>query len=248
MGLNTKVKENYTAFQNQMFDLFSSKLDTSVFKNEFAKKADLKEHDSLVKRFQDLSTEIDKDVRSLLIGKLAIFKHYFSISLTLIWCIGKMQELQTLVDTKASQVEVDILNQYKVNWDSFEDLNNHVEKIEKDLNNKINVKDEDNSITDWLEYSIDESKTDSDNDKARHRRNTFGFGDFFLNEIERKNKEGIKATQKDVIKYHQVQVNDLSEHVLENEKVMNNMKHEIIKLREENAKQAHAIEETKRKQ
>ena len=93
MDLSHKVKENYTKFRNHMVDYFSSKVDVDVYKTEVAKKANQKEHELLTKRVEDLTDEMNKDVKALLIGKI--------------------QELQTLVDTKANQVEVDIINHDK---------------------------------------------------------------------------------------------------------------------------------------
>jgi hypothetical protein len=91
------------------------------------KKANQKEFESLNKRVQIISEKMYQEVKNVLIGKLKclIFSSLLgSNSLNLI--LGKIQELQTLLDTKANGVQFELLNHDKIGQEEYQWLNHKI--------------------------------------------------------------------------------------------------------------------------
>lgn len=158
-----------------------------------------------------------------------------------------MQELQTLVDTKANQVELEMINRDKIGSDEYHELQTRLNKFEHQVNYAIELNHENDSMAECLGQSLDETQTEND-EGPKYRKNIYGFGDGYLKEMEDLQLEGRKVTQKDVLKYHQVQMNEMCKRMIENEIMTNNMKKEIITQREDMAKNQHVVDEVKRKQ
>lgn len=108
-----------------------------------AKKANQKEFESLNRRVQIISENMYQDIKNVLIGTF-LLKSYFQLqimpfSANLI--LGKIQELQTLVDTKANEVQFELLNHDKIGQEEYQCLNKkignwsvlHLETLEKEL-------------------------------------------------------------------------------------------------------------------
>jgi hypothetical protein len=119
-------------------------------------------------------------------------------------------------------------------------------QLEHDVQMTMEYNKQNDSMADCLGDSFDESQTEEGVEHTSKRRNTHGFGDQFLEHLEKLKQEGHKISQTDVMKYHQTQINDLCNHVLSGESVVDNMKQEILSQRKELSEQMRLIKETQK--
>jgi len=104
-------------------------IDKKGYGIDMAKKANQKDFEFLEKQVSILSQRPQQDVQTFLLSKnnnggcqLLIY-HYLTVS------VGKIQEIQALVETKANGVEFEVLNNGKIGKEEFQSLTSKIGKL-----------------------------------------------------------------------------------------------------------------------
>lgn len=207
LEFDEKAVKRIKTFQGSILEMIQSKVNDQDFKKLIKEKVNLKEHYILLKKVKELEQDTINDLRNMLIGKI--------------------QEIELMNNTKASQAELEVIRNNKIGQEELQALESQIKAIQSHIMSLEGEEKEHDPDSDGLTPISNSSKY------KRYTRNVHGYGDELYKLIKQEQKKGNSVGLKKHLRYHQLQLNEICDKITYDDDRFENMRKEILLQREQ---------------
>lgn len=140
---------------------------------------------------------------------------------------GRIQEVEMLTNTKASQAELEVIKNNKVGVEELRHIENQIQDIRSQILNLEGEEKEEEPDSDGLSPISNSTKY------KRYIKNVHGYGEEIYKLIDEDQKSGSSIGIKKHLRYHQLQLNEIWDKILYDDNRFENMRNEILMQREQ---------------
>jgi len=183
MDIDGNTVERLKKFQNSINKIVQSKVNEDEFKKAVNGKVNTNEHYHLIKKVKAIEADRIPELTKMVTAKI--------------------QEVDMLAHTKASQAELEVIKNNKVGKEELQLLRDNISKITDKI---LVLEGESKESEDEGEGNLEGASSEKD---QRYIKNVYDYANEFYQQMKKDKKKGKVIGFKEHLKYHQLQVNEI---------------------------------------